>query len=29
LFQIFQGCALDNLAPFCQLDLMDLAPATK
>jgi hypothetical protein len=28
-FQIFQGCALCNLAPFCQLDLMNLAPATK
>jgi hypothetical protein len=28
-FQIFQGCALGNLAPFCQLDHVDLAPATK
>jgi hypothetical protein len=28
-FQIFQGCALGNLAPFCELDHVDLAPATK
>jgi hypothetical protein len=28
-FQIFQGCSLGNLAPFCQLDHVDLAPATK
>jgi hypothetical protein len=28
-FQIFQGCALGNLAPFFQLDLMDLVPATR
>jgi hypothetical protein len=28
-FQIFQGRALGNLAPFCQLDHVDLAPATK
>jgi hypothetical protein len=27
-FQFFQGCALGNLAPFCQLDHVDLAPAT-
>jgi hypothetical protein len=26
-FQIFQGCALGNLAPLCQLDHVDLAPA--
>jgi hypothetical protein len=26
-FQIFQGCSFDNLAPFCQLDHVDLAPA--
>jgi hypothetical protein len=28
-FQNFQGCALGNLAPFCQLDLTDLALETK
>ena len=28
-FQNFQECALGNLAPFCYLDLKDLAPATK
>jgi hypothetical protein len=27
-FQIFQGCALGNLAPFCQLDHVDLASAS-
>jgi hypothetical protein len=27
--QTLQGCALGNLAPFCYLDLKDLAPATK
>jgi hypothetical protein len=27
--QTFSVCALGNLAPFCQLDLMDLAPATR
>jgi hypothetical protein len=26
-FQIFQGCSFGNLAPFCQLDHVDLAPA--
>jgi hypothetical protein len=25
----FLVCALGNLAPFCQWDLMDLAPATR
>jgi hypothetical protein len=25
----FPVCALGNLAPFCQLDLMDLALATR
>jgi hypothetical protein len=25
----FPGCALGNLAPFCQLDHVDLASATK
>jgi hypothetical protein len=28
-FQIFQGCALGNLAPFCQLGHVDVVPATK
>jgi hypothetical protein len=28
-FQNFQVCALGNLAPFCQLDHVDLVPATK
>jgi hypothetical protein len=27
--QTFLVCALDNLAPFCQMDLMNLAPATR
>jgi hypothetical protein len=27
--QNFPGCALGNLAPFCQLDHVDLASATK
>jgi hypothetical protein len=27
--QTFPVCSLGNLAPFCQLDLMDLAPATR
>jgi hypothetical protein len=26
--QTFEGCALGSLAPFCYLDLKDLAPAT-
>jgi hypothetical protein len=29
LIQTFPVCSLGNLAPFCQLDLMDLAPATR
>jgi hypothetical protein len=29
LVQTFPLCSLGNLAPFCQLDLMDLAPATR